>query len=178
LEQSATQVFKLFSTPDPAAGPVLRVRAPIVVCAGLVLISFVTGCATVILPPADLSQPGWTTRQGQAIWRPGKYAPELAGDLLVATRPDGSSVVQFTKTPLPFVSTQTTTNAWQIRIIPAEESRSGHGAPPSVILWFFLPRCFAGSSPPKPWQWEALDGNSWRLSNPATGESLEGYLTP
>src|SRR5256885_14903702 len=63
------------------------------------------GCqsASTSLPPVNLSEPGWTIRQGQAVWRPNRGPLEIAGELLVATRSDGCSVVQFTKTPLPFL---------------------------------------------------------------------------
>src|SRR4051812_8798025 len=83
------------------------------------LLLLLTGCQTARpLPPVNLAEGDWTTRQGQAVWRPGKAAPEIAGDLIVATRTGGSSLVQFTKTPLPLVVAQSTTNSWQIHIVP------------------------------------------------------------
>src|ERR1043166_4713848 len=73
-------------------------------------------CRTVLpLPPANLSQPGWTVRQGQAIWRSARKAPEIAGELLLATRTDGEAFVQFTKTPFPLVIAQTSGSDWEIR---------------------------------------------------------------
>ncbi len=41
------------------------------------------------LPPADFSAPGWRLRQGQAVWKPSKDRPELAGDLLLAANANG-----------------------------------------------------------------------------------------
>jgi len=156
-----------------------RVSYALAVVCGIVQVLLATGCGTVpVVPPADLSQPGWTTRQGQAVWRPGKAAPELAGDLVVATRDDGSCFIQFTKTPLPLVTAEATTNAWRLCVAPTDTTRSGGGPAPLLVVWFCLPRCLAHLSPGKAWSWETLPDNGWRLANPATGEFLEGYLTP
>jgi hypothetical protein len=139
-----------------------------------------TGCQTAPrLPRVDLAQPGWTTRQGQAVWRERTGEPEIAGELLVATRADGACLVEFTKTPLPMIVLQTTTNAWQFQYVPANRTYSGRGAPPTrVAVWLHLARCLAGSPPPKLWQWNVQTKNSWRLANPYSGEFLEGYLAP
>src|SRR6266513_1380446 len=64
------------------------------------------------LPPANLSEPGWIVREGQAVWRPKKGAPEIAGEIMVATQNNGRTFVQFTKTPFPFVIARTETNSW------------------------------------------------------------------
>src|SRR5262245_61422206 len=77
-------------------------------------ISTLTACRTVPLPPANLAEPGWVLREGQAVWRPNREAPELAGDILLATNISGRTFVQFTKTPFPLVIVQSTTNSWQI----------------------------------------------------------------
>src|ERR1700741_4051068 len=141
------------------------------------LVATMLGCRTApTLRPVNLATPGWTTREGQAVWRPRTGAPEIAGDLTVATRPDGSSFVQFTKTPIPFVVARAEGNAWQIHFVPGNKTYSGHGRPPGRIGWLQLPTSLAGVPPPKPWQWQMLGNNNWRLSNPTTGESLEGYL--
>lgn len=137
------------------------------------------GCRTIsTLPPANLSEPGWTLRQGQAIWRTKKDAPEIAGELIVAENSDGRSFLQFTKTPLPFVVAQTTTNSWQIHFVPENKTYSGPGKPPKRLIWLYLPGCLAGRQPPKPWSWRQLENGNWQLENQKTGESLEGYLTP
>src|SRR6185437_2741078 len=121
------------------------------------------------LPPVDLSQPGWNIRQGQAVWRSKKDAPEIAGELLVATRSDDKTFVQFTKTPLPFVAAQSTRHHWQIEAIPQNKTFSGPGKPPVRALWLWLPRCLAGEKPPKKLSWQRLENNSWRLENRVTG---------
>ena len=130
------------------------------------------------MPPANLSEPGWTTHQGQAVWRAKKDAPEIAGDLIVATNPDGRSFVQFTKTPLPFVVAQSTADAWRIQFVPLNKTYSGRGTPPQRVIWLYLPRCLAGLPPPESWTWSRLQNNGWHLENRKTGEFLEVYLTP
>jgi hypothetical protein len=139
---------------------------------------WLSGCMAVQLPPARLTDPGWKTQQGQAVWRSGKDAPEIAGDLLLASHPDGRAVILFTKTPLPFVVAQTASNAWQIEFVPVNKKYSGHGNPPSRLIWFHLQASVAGTPAPKPWLWRREDNGNWRLENSKTGESLEGYLNP
>src|SRR5258708_3062502 len=55
---------------------------------GLLLVLLgVVGCRTAApLPVVNLKEPGWTVREGQAVWRRDRKAPEIAGDILVATR--------------------------------------------------------------------------------------------
>jgi hypothetical protein len=137
------------------------------------------GCQTIpTLPPVNLTEPGWAVRQGQVVWRSKADAPEIAGELLVAVNPDGRSFVQFTKTPLPFIVAQTTSNSWQIHIVPLNKTYSAHGRPPARLAWLHLPPCLAGAPPPKKWQWEKLENGGFRFQNPSTGELLEGYLNP
>jgi len=139
---------------------------------------YAAGCGTIPMPSVNLSEPGWTTRQGQAVWRAKRDAPEIAGDLMLATNPDGRSFLQFTKTPLPFVVAQSTADAWRIQFVPYNKTYSGRGAPPQRLVWFYLPRCLAGLPPPEAWTWRRLPNNGWHLENRNTGEFLEGYLTP
>src|SRR3954468_18100353 len=84
-------------------------------CAALLCITMIAfaACRTAPLAPVDLKEPGWIVREGQAIWRRNKEAPEIAGELLVATR-DGMRFIQFTKTPFPMIVARSTTNRWQI----------------------------------------------------------------
>jgi hypothetical protein len=145
----------------------------------LVYLAILPGCQTIpTLPPVNLSQPGWTIRQGQAVWRSKKAAPEIAGELLVAVNPDGRSFVQFTKTPFPMVIAQTTSNSWQIQDVRKNRVYSFRGHPPAGLLWLQLPRCFDNSPPLKKWKWEHLENGGFRFQNPSTGELLEGYLNP
>ena len=136
-------------------------------------------CRTVPpLAPANLSEPGWTIREGQAVWRPKTEAPEIAGELLVATHRNGETLLQFTKTPLPFVVARTTTNRWHIEYVADHRDFSGCGEPPSRLGWLHLARCVAGAAPPSRWHWEKFPDHRWRLENRISGETLEGFLTP
>ena len=164
-------------TPLPLPSPPAALaRASCQVVAAFAALAL-SGCRSLPLqPPIDFSGPGWILREGQAVWRPRAGADGIAGDLLVATHPDGRSVVQFTKTPLPFIVAQRTTNAWQLQFVPRNKTYSGRGKPPARLLWLHLPdgleRChdhskFDGGAEP--------DGrfSFWNL---ASGESLEGFL--
>jgi hypothetical protein len=139
---------------------------------------FGAGCRSLPpLPPANFAEPGWTVREGQAVWRAKRNAPEIAGEILVATQNNGRTFVQFTKTPFPFVIARTETNSWQIEM-PVQNNRySGRGHPPSRVIWFLLPRVIEGSPAPKGWSWQAGKDNRWRLEERSTGDSLEGYFT-
>ena len=140
------------------------------------LLLFFAGCQTLPpLPTVNLKEPDWTVREGQAVWRRTRSAPEIAGEILVATRRDGSSFVQFTKAPFPIVTARTIASGWEVTA-PAQNRRySGHGHAPARILWLMLPRALANKSLPKDFSWRS-DSNGWRLENRRTGESLEGYL--
>lgn len=139
---------------------------------------FTTACRTVpLLPKADLSENGWTTFQGQAVWQANENASEIAGELLLATHREGRSFVQFTKTPFPFVIAQSTTNSWQIESPIQERIFSRRGSPPARVIWFQLPRAWSGKPLPERWSWE-ISEHHWTLWNARSGERLEGYLEP
>lgn len=169
-------IIRLFFSP---IGAVSHRRSALFWFVLLVFMAGLSGCQTIpTLPPVNLSDPGWTTRQGQAVWRSKKDAPEIAGELLVAVNPDGRSFVQFTKTPFPMVIAQTTSNSWQIQDVRKNRIYSFRGHPPAQLLWLQLPRCLTGGSPPKNWNWERFENGGFRFQNLASGESLEGYLSP
>lgn len=133
-------------------------------------------CRTVPLPPTDFSQPGWQVHQGQAVWKPTRNRPELAGDLLLATNNNGDYVVQFTKSPFTLATARMQNGAWQIQFGDGRHEFSGRGTPPKRFSWFQLPRVLNGAPPAPPWRYTPKPDNSWRLENPRTGESLEGYI--
>ena len=143
----------------------------------LAAIGTLSACRTVpLFPPSNFAEPGWTVRQGQAVWRTGQHSPELAGEVLVATHRDGRTLVQFTKTPLPFVVAQTTTNSWQVDFVPKNKTYSGRGEPPLRVIWLHLARSLDGNSPPKPFVFQKTTEAGWTLENRATGEMISGYL--
>ena len=137
------------------------------------------GCHTGA-PPArfNLSEPGWTIRQGQVVWRSKADAPEIAGELIVAFHSDGRIFLQFTKTPLPLVVARIGAGGWQIEFVAERRTLSGSGSPPEKLGWLQLARCAAGAVPPANWHWEKSGDGTWRLANRRTGETLEGTLAP
>jgi hypothetical protein len=130
------------------------------------------------LPPADFSSPGWQVRQGQAIWKPSKKRPELAGDLLLATGAGGDCMIQFSKVPFTLATAQVANGAWQIEFGDGKYSWRGRGAPPARFAWFQLPRSLTGVEPGRPWKFTRRADDSWRLENTRTGETLEGVFFP
>jgi hypothetical protein len=129
------------------------------------------------LPRVDLRAPGWNVRQGQAIWTPARNTTGIAGEILVATGPSDRVLVQFSKNPFPMVTAGAGPDSWELAIPTQGKRYSYPGKPPKRVLWFQLPSAIAGRSLAKPWIWtsSALSGR-WRLSNPSSGESLEGYF--
>ena len=139
---------------------------------------FLSACNTRPLPPVNLNETGWKIQQGQAVWRAKKDSPELAGEILYAQNPDGRTMIQFTKTPFPFVIAQTTPTSWQLEVPAQNKAYSAPGKPPARIGWFHLPPALAGVPPPKPWIFRQPTNENWQLENKSTGELIEGYLSP
>jgi hypothetical protein len=158
----------------------LKPSRPIAASALLALgLMLCVSCRTARLPPpADFSSPGWRVQQGQAVWKPSKSRPELAGDLLLATNVNCNYVVQFSKTPFTLAAAQVADGAWQIEFGGGRYSWSGRGAPPARFVWFQLPRALAASEPGRPWIFTRRADGSWRLENMRTGEILEGMFFP
>jgi hypothetical protein len=129
------------------------------------------------LPPADLSSPGWHLLQGQAVWKPTKNRPELAGDLLLATNDNGNYLIQFTKTPFTVATVRVENGQWQIQFGDGHRAWSGRGAPPSGrFAWFQITRSLGQTGPQPPWKFTRRPDDSWGLANPRTGETLEGVF--
>ena len=135
------------------------------------------GCRSVRpQPPMNLSEPGWTIRQGQAVWRTKPHSPDIAGELLVAMHRDGRSVVQFFKPPLPFVDAQRDTNSWQVRFYGQNKRYAGRGPPPKRILWLQLPEGLVGHQTGTNWFLTWPGQGAWRFEDLVTEEMLEGFL--
>src|SRR5258706_8431052 len=115
----------------------------------LVLV-FVAGCRIgPRLAPVNLQEPGWTVRTGQAVWTRARGKPDVAGEILVATRPDGRAFVQFSKSPFPLIIAQSTPQGWQAEIPMDNKRYAGHGQPPRRLLLLYVPRALAGQPLPK-----------------------------
>jgi hypothetical protein len=141
------------------------------------LLLAVGGCATLRhpLPPVNLSEPGWILRQGQAIWKLPAGRPDVAGEVLLATRLEGKAYIQFSKTPFTMVVGQVTPEGWEVEFPPQNKRYAAPGTPPKRLIWLHFARVLSGKSPPKDWKWTDSDGN-FRLENPANGEAIEGYF--
>jgi len=117
-------------------------------------------------------------RQGQAVWKPSKSRPELAGDLLLAADANGNCVIQFAKTPFALASAQVAEGRWRIDLGAGQHTWGGQGTPPTRFVWFQLSRVLAGRPAESPWKFTRRADNSWRLENAGTGEFLEGQFFP
>jgi hypothetical protein len=180
LEKKLATMFKFFFGPNPSPGPERAFshhRKPLFAILGLLLLTTLSGCLTgPPLPEVNLSEPGWTIRQGQAVWQTGRKSPEIAGELLLATRADGSTFVQFTKTPFPVATAQSTAAGWKIEFPPQNRHFAAPGKPSARIVWFQLANSVEGKPAAKGWTWRDAGAN-WELKNSSSGESLEGYFT-
>jgi hypothetical protein len=180
LEKHFAMMFKFFLNlssrvpPKNVFSPFLKL---LLLSFSLLLLTTLGACVTAPpLPKVDLSAPGWTVREGQAIWRPRRQGPEIAGELLVATRADGSAFVQFTKTPFPFAIAQSSPAGWQIEFPPQNRRFAAPGSPPARIVWFQLAEAALGKPVGKGWTWRDST-NNWQLKNLSSGESLDGYFS-
>ena len=145
----------------------------------MMLALLVVGCRTApLLLSADISESGWHAQQGQAIWKPTRTRPELAGELLFATHANGNFFVQFSKPPLSLATAQLMNGQWQIEFGNGQHRWSGRGDPPSRFVWFQLPHALAGEPLKGNWRSAPTAADSWRLENARTGESLEGGFFP
>ena len=143
----------------------------------LLLLFLMGGCAsTPQLAPADLSAPGWELRQGQAIWKPNTEAPDLVGDLVLATHREGS-YISFSKT-LPIVTARWEGNQWEAHFAPQQKRYSGRGNPPKRIVWFNLLKGMEGREIPDDWIYTEGADNSIVVLNHRSGERLEVHFHP
>ena len=147
--------------------------------AGLCLLLALTACRTPApLPPADTTQPGWRVLNGQAIWLARRGGKEVAGELLIALGLRQDSLVQFSKTPFPLVTTRVAQGAWQIEFGAGARRYGGRGQPPVRFVWFALADALRGDPVAPPWRAEQPAPDRWRLANAHTGERLEVWLSP
>jgi hypothetical protein len=155
-----------------------RRLCPILAALHLILLC---GCRTPNPPPIDLSDPSWSIRQGQAVWTPPKRdgrAEGVAGELLMATRADGSCWVQFAKPPFNLATAQRSEGRWHVESQQGRQSHSGRGSPPSGVIWFQLADVLSGRTLQAPWHFNHRPGGAWLLENLESGERLEGFVSP
>jgi hypothetical protein len=139
--------------------------------------ALLTGCSGPRLAPVDLSAPGWRLQEVAAVWRPRREAPELAGELMLATHPSGERLVQFSKQALPLVTAQVGTNGWGLTSSLRPGRFGGRNQPTERVPWFQLTN-LPPVEPPATSRWR-LDFTAeglWRLTDARTGETLEGMV--
>ena len=124
------------------------------------------------------SGPGWQFSQGQAIWKPAGNHPELAVEFVLAKDSNGRSNLELTKTYLPVLLAQSTTNQWLIQFPSQKMAFDGHGRPPQRFLWLYLSDALAGNTLPAKIAFTRQADGGWRLANRQTGEWVQGYLSP
>jgi hypothetical protein len=137
----------------------------------------VTGCAGPGPSPVPAATAEWHTQTGQAIWQARPGAAALAGELVLARRPNGDFLVQFSKPPLTLVEAARTGGRWRVAFPGSARRFHGTGTAPARWLWLWLPAALDGAPLPANVHFHRT-GEGWRLVNPRTGESLEGYLAP
>ena len=142
------------------------------------VVALTEGCQTSTQSLFTSSGPGWTVRQGQALWRPRQGLPEVAGDLVMVSDGSGRCSLQFDKTPLSLVMAQTTPTRWLIRFPVRHMGFGGHEPPPTRFAWLQLPAALAGAPLPSAMRFQTKPDGGWHLENTHTGESLDGFLSP
>jgi hypothetical protein len=139
-------------------------------------ILWITGCATT--PPSkaiDLSAPGWSVRQGQALWQPGNDKPEIAGDVVLSTHPSNGQYIQFSKT-LPILSARIFPRGWEFENSAEQKHYSGRGNPPDRIVWLQLLRVLEGQKVDNRWTVAYPSGDFVTLEDQFRGERLRVQL--
>jgi hypothetical protein len=143
------------------------------------LVVLLVGCRTTGKTPLfTAAGPGWRVQEGQALWRPGRQSPELAGELVVARHQGGCSSIEFAKTPLPLVLAQTSGTNWLIEFPARRMSFAGRNPPPPRFAWLYLSAAISGERLPSGLRFEKKADGGWRLENTRSGETLEGFLGP
>jgi hypothetical protein len=145
----------------------------------LCLLCLLAACRTTPAPPPiDLAQPGWRVEHGQAAWRIPSRDANLAGELTAAFHPNGSILLEFTKTPLTLVVVRIDSNSWELNLAGENRTYRGRGEPPPRSAWLVLALALSHRPIPKGWDWTMTGPGQWQLDHPRSGERLEGYLRP
>jgi hypothetical protein len=132
------------------------------------------GCQTAPFAPLNLSEPGWHTRTGQAIWKPDRAKPEIVGDLLVSWNDSGDAYLQFSKA-FPIVSARLGGGRWEVEFPPQNKRYAARGKPPARVVWLQLLRVMTGAEINRRWDLDRTD-TAVTLTNQASGESLEAHF--
>jgi len=110
------------------------------------------------------------------LWRSKKEAPEIAGEVILATNTTGHAFIQFLKNPLPLVTAQISPQGWQIEFIPEKRHFNGPGAPPRQLLWLHLLRALEQTRLPSGVEFGTIPEGGVRIEDKQTGESIALFL--
>ena len=110
------------------------------------------------------------------MWRSKKEAPEIAGEVILATNNNGRAFVQFLKNPLPLVTAQIEPEGWQIEFIPEKRHFAGRGMPSRRLLWVHLLRALQQARLPSGVEFESIPEGGVRIENKQSGESITLFL--
>jgi hypothetical protein len=136
------------------------------------------GCASAPpTRPIDLSAPGWTVRQAQAVWQPSSDKPEITGDVVLSTHPSGAAYLQFSKA-LPIATARHDADSWEIEFPPENKRFSGRGEPPRRFVWLQLLRALDGERISDRWQLSHPSEMFIALEDEHTGERLQVHFAP
>ena len=131
------------------------------------------GCSTLPpIAPVNVEGEGWTTRRGQAVWKFGRRAPEIVGELMVAVNEDGRIFAEFNKSLVTVATAQTDDQQWVLDLPMFDRTLSGRGTPSDRFALFQFDEVLRGEKPPGNWEYTVTD-DDWRLANPRTGEYVE-----
>ncbi|MFU8831075.1 MAG: glycosyltransferase [Wenzhouxiangella sp.] len=142
----------------------------------LLISILLVGCASFPdLPPADLSEPGWTVWTGQVVWKPRGLDEAIAGELIVGRHTGGESLILLAKPPLTIFVAQTSEETWQIKFSGDREDRAGRLPPPRQFVWFSMPDLLEDGVPPRGWNAQHRPPDTWELEHPG-GETIRLVL--
>ena len=128
--------------------------------------------------PVNLSEPGWSVRQGQAVWQMPGNRPALAGEVVFALNTDGRCFVEFSKPPFPLVRAECGGPRWEIEFPPQKRHYAGGGLPTARLAWLQVCSGLSNRQVAPPWRFERRSDGSWRLDNTRSKETVEGFLEP
>lgn len=128
------------------------------------------------LPEVDLSAPGWTVWNGQALWKAETDRSAIAGEIVLARHDNGDVLISFAKPPVPIFTAQTSGKRWKIDFIHTQDTYWGTGGPPSLFVWFQIPSLLQDATVPEGWQVIAVDDAIWELQDPHSGEQIRLVL--
>jgi hypothetical protein len=106
------------------------------------------------------------------LWRSKRDAPEIAGEVVLATGRNGRAFIQFLKNPLPLLSGDIGPDGWHIDFVPEKRKFSGRGMPPKRLLWLHLLRALQQMPVAKGLEFRNDAEGGFHMENPGTGESI------